>query len=114
MNDTIMWIIIGVVAAAVLGVLIYFIVKFCKMTPEERKSLLLTWLKGAVAWAEENFQGSGRGEEKLAEVEKYFKQKAPWFIKIIFKLTGKNDLKSLINEALEGVKKSFEKKDDNK
>lgn len=107
MNDVIMWIIIGVIAAAVLGVLIYFIVKICKMSPEERKQMIITWLKGAVAWAEEQFSGSGRGEEKLAEVEKYFKEKAPWFIKILFKVSGEKNLKDLIEKALSGVKQSF-------
>ena len=106
MNDIVMWIIIGVVGAAILAFVIYYIVKLCKMTPEERKKTLVTWLKGAVALAEEEI-GSGHGEEKLAEVEAYFKKNAPWFLKILFLFSGAESLQELIEEALTGVKNSF-------
>lgn len=106
MNDIVMWIVIGVVGAVILAFVIYYIVKLCKMTPEERKKTLVTWLKGAVALAEEEI-GSGHGEEKLAEVEKYFKKNAPWFLKILFLFSGAENLQELIEEALTGVKNSF-------
>ena len=76
------------------------------MTPEERKKTLITWLKGAVALAEEEI-GSGHGEEKLAEVEEYFKKNAPWFLRVLFLFSGADSLQELIEEALAGVKNSF-------
>ena len=87
MNEVIMWIIIGVVLAAILGVVIYFIVKIAKMSPEQRKELLLNFLKGAVVAAEE-YIGSGNGEEKLAYVEDYFNKHASWFLKILLAISG--------------------------
>ena len=109
MNDIIMWIIIGVVGAAILAFLIYLIVRICKMKPEERKELLLNFLKGAVVAAEQ-YIGSGHGEEKLQYVEDYFNKKAPWFLKILFLISGQDNLKDLIEEALDAVEGSFGKK----
>ena len=108
MNDVVMWIIIGLVCAGALAFLIYLIVRICKMKPEERKELILNFLKGAVVAAEQ-YIGSGHGDEKLAYVEEYFKKKAPWFIKILFFISGKDNLKELIEEALEAVEGSFGK-----
>lgn len=109
MNDITMWIIIGVVCAAILAFAIYLIVRICKMKPEKRKELLLNFLKGAVVAAEE-YIGSGHGDEKLQYVEDYFNKNAPWFLKILFAISGQNDLKSLIEEALDAVEGSFGKK----
>ena len=106
MNDIIMWIIIGVVCAAILAFVIYLIVRICKMKPEERKELLLNFLKGAVVAAEE-YIGSGHGDEKLQYVEDYFNKNAPWFLKILLTIFGKDSLKELIKEALSAVKGSF-------
>lgn len=106
MNDIIMWIIIGVVGAAVLAFLIYWIVKICKMKPAERKKLLVTYLKGAVAAAEKEI-GAGHGEDKLKEVEDYFNAHASWFLKILLLITGKDNLKELIDLALKEIKESF-------
>ena len=106
MNDVIMWIIIGVVGAALLAFIIYMIVKLVRMSPEERKETLLNWLKGAVVAAEE-YIGSGHGDEKLKYVEDYFNKKAPWFLKILLTIMGKDNLKELIEEALQAVKNSF-------
>lgn len=106
MNDTIMWIIIGIVCAAILAFIIYLIVKICKMKPEERKKLILNFLKGAVVAAEE-YIGSGHGQEKLEYVEKYFKENAPWFLKILLLISGEDSLSGLIEEALTAVKDNF-------
>lgn len=106
MNDVVMWVIIGVVAAIVLALLVFFIVKICKMKPEERKALILNFLKGAVVAAEE-YIGSGHGDEKLHYVEDYFNKNAPWFLKILLTIFGKDSLKELIEEALSAVKGSF-------
>lgn len=106
MNDIVMWIIVGLIAALILGVVIYYIVKICKMKPEDRKALILNFLKGAVVAAEE-YIGKGHGQEKLAYVEEYFKKKAPWFLKVLFAITGKDSLDDLIEEALKAVKENF-------
>lgn len=106
MNDTVMWIIIGVVCAAILAFVVYLIVRICKMKPEKRKELLLNFLKGAVVAAEE-YIGSGHGDEKLQYVEDYFNKNAPWFLKILLIIFGKDSLKELIEEALSAVKGSF-------
>lgn len=108
MNDIIMWIIIGVVFATVLGVVIYFVVKICRMSADERKQLLLVYLKGLVAMAEKEV-GAGHGDEKLKEVEDYFNAHAGWFLKILLLLSGKDNLKDLIQQALIEIKESFEK-----
>ena len=109
MNDIIMWIIIGVVCAAILAFVIHLIVRICKMKPEKRKELLLNFFKGAVVAAEE-YIGSGHGDEKLQYVEDYFNKNAPWFLKVLFAISGQKDLKGLIEEALDAVEGSFGKK----
>lgn len=109
MNDTIMWIIIGVVAAIVLAIVIVNLVKIFKMSPEDRKKTIITYLKGIIALAEQEILGSQKGQEKLAMVEEYFNKNAPWFIKIILNLLGKDSLKELIEIGLAEIKKSFEK-----
>lgn len=109
MNDIVMWVIIGIVCAAILSFVIYLIVRICKMKPEERKELLLNFLKGAVVAAEE-YIGSGHGDEKLQYVEDYFNKNAPWFLKVLFVISGQDTLKGLIEEALDAVETSFGKK----
>ena len=109
MNDVIMWIIIGLVGAGLLAFIIYYLIKFCKLSKEERIKVLKTYLKGAIALAEQEIVGNKKGEEKLAMVEEYFRQHAPWFLKALLLITGKDNLKDLIEEALKEVKGSFEK-----
>lgn len=106
------WIALGVVIAIILGVLIYYIVKIAKMTPEDRKKRLVTYLKGAVALVEQEL-GSGQGETKLEEVEAYFNKNAPILLKVLLFLTGKDNLKDLIEQALAEIKKSFGNTNDN-
>ena len=101
----------AIVGVVVLLFLVYFviqIVKFCKMTNEERKSCLLGYLAGLVTLAEDKI-GSGHGEEKLAEVESYFKEHAGFIYRLILRAFGKENLKGLIEEALDLVKKNFMK-----
>lgn len=106
MNDVVMWIIIGVVGAGVLAFVIYYIIKLCKMSPDDRKRAIITFLMGAVSLAEKEI-GAGHGDEKLAEVEAYFKKNAPWFLKLLFAISGQDNLKDLIEEALSQVKEGF-------
>lgn len=99
------------IGAVVLAFLSYFVpqvVKFCKMSKDDKKKLLLTYLAGLVTMAEEEI-GSGHGAEKLEKVENYFKAHAGLFYKIILRVFGKENLKGLIEEALQLVKKNFEK-----
>lgn len=106
--DIALYVIIALIAVAIIGAGIYFGIKIKKMSKEDRKKLLVTFLKGAVALAEEEI-GSGNGEAKLAMVEAYFNDKAPVIYKLILKALGKENLKEFIEEALSEIKNSFEK-----
>lgn len=99
---------IGAVVLAFLSYLVPQIIKFCKMSKEDKRKLLLTYLSGLVTMAEDKI-GAGHGAEKLVEVENYFKTHAGLFYKMILKAFGKENLKGLIEEALALVKKNFEK-----
>ena len=99
---------IGAVALAFLSYLVPKVIKFCKMSNENKKELLLAYLAGFVTMAEEKI-GAGHGAEKLAEVENYFNTHAGLFYKMILRAFGKENLKGLIEEALLMVKKNFEK-----
>lgn len=108
MPDIIMYIILGVIGAAVLAFIIYKIVQIAKMKPEERKQLIKTYLKGLVAEAEKQI-GAGNGDIKFAQVEEWFNKKAPMILKIVLSILGKETLKDLIEDALKEIKESFEK-----
>lgn len=99
---------IGAVVLAFLLYLVPQIIKFCKMSKDDKRKLLLTYLAGLVAMAEDKI-GAGHGAEKLAEVENYFKKHAGVFYKLILQILGKENLKDLIEEALIMIKKGFEK-----
>lgn len=106
-DKIILYLIIGVI---VLGIIVYAvinIIKYTKMTSEERKKVLKTYLKGLVALAEQEVVGSKKGEEKLQMVEDYFNKKAPTVYKLLLTLIGKDNLKEIIEEALDEVKKTF-------
>ena len=75
---------------------------------EERKEMVVTYLKGLVAYAEKKL-GSGKGTEKLKLVEDMFKKKAPMIYKMLLKATGVKDIKELIEVALAEVKRDFVK-----
>lgn len=99
---------IGAVVLAFLSYLVPQIIKFCKMSKDDKRKFLLTYLAGLVTMAEDKI-GAGHGAEKLEEVENYFKTHAGPFYKMILKCLGKENLKGLIEEALAIVKKNFEK-----
>ena len=99
---------IGAVVLAFLSYLATQIVKFCKMSKDDKRKLLLTYLAGLVTMAEDKI-GAGHGAEKLEEVESYFKTHAGIYYKMILRVFGKENLKGLIEEALQLVKKNFEK-----
>ena len=99
---------IGAVVLAFLSYLATQIVKFCKMSKDDKRKLLLTYLAGLVTMAEDKI-GAGHGAEKLEEVENYFKTHAGLYYKMTLKVFGKETLKDLIEEALALVKKNFEK-----
>ena len=77
------------------------------MKPEERKKVLITYLKGLVALAEQEILGNKRGEEKLKMVEEAFQKTAPWALKLMLKLSGANDLRELIELALQKAKETW-------
>ena len=108
MDNIIAWVLIGILGAIILGFVIYKAVSIFKMSPEERKKVLVNYLVGLVN-AAEGFIGSGHGKEKLEQVEKWFKEKAPLTYKILLSLLGKDNLEALIEEALKQIKENFEK-----
>lgn len=108
MENLIVYGALAIIAIAILGFVIFKFVKFFKMPKEEKKKIIISYLAGLVTLAEDKI-GSGHGEEKLAEVEKYFKENAGITYKMILKVFGKENLKDLIEEALQMVKDNFSK-----
>lgn len=108
-DKIILYVIIGVMIISLLVFVITWIIKFCKMSKEDKIKLLKTYLKGLIALAEQEIVGNKRGEEKLAMVEKAFREKAPMVYKITLLLLGKDNLTQLIEDALKEIKAAFEK-----
>ena len=108
MENISLYLCIGAVVLVILLYLALKIAKFCKMSKDDKRKLLLTYLAGLVTMAEDKI-GAGHGAEKLAEVENYFNTHAGPYYKMILKVFGKENLKGLIEEALALVKKNFEK-----
>ena len=104
MPEVIIWIIIGLVCVAAIAAVIWFIISFTKMTPEKREEIVVQILIGLVTAAENYFEGEGRGEEKIAWVQEQFNKTAPWFVKIVLKLTKTADFNELVKKALEKAK----------
>ena len=111
--DILAYVLIGLIAAAIVGVVVFLVVKLAKMSKEDRKAYLVTYLKGIVALAEKEI-GAGHGADKLAMVEDYFNKKAPVFVKIVLTVFGAQNLRELIEIALKEIKESFEKENENK
>ena len=107
-EQIIIYIIFGVLAAILIGALIVKIIKFVKMSKEEKIKLIKTYLKGIIALAEQEIVGTKRGAERLQMVEGYFNEKAPYIYKAILLILGKDNLRELIEEALKEVKNSFQ------
>lgn len=106
-EQIILYIVIGVVIAAIIGFFAVKLIKFAKMSKEEKTKILKTYLKGIIALAEQEIVGTKKGEEKLKMVEDYFNEKAPRIYKAILLMLGKENLKELIEEALKEIKGSF-------
>ena len=66
--DILTYIIIGIVLLAIIGLAVYYIIKFLKMSNDEKKEFLLPLIKGFVAEAEKKI-GAGHGSEKFKIVE---------------------------------------------
>ena len=109
MDKIIFWCVVGVVILSVIILGAVFVTKYIKTSPEERKKILKTYLKGIVALAEQEIVGTKRGQERLKAVENYFKEKAPIVYKILLLLLGKENFQGLVEEALKEIKESFEK-----
>ena len=108
--DWVIWVVIGIVAAIVLTIVIYYIIKVAKMPPEEREEFIVDFLVGLVTAAELAYEEHGKGSEKLKDVEEAFNKKAPWFLKILLAVTKTSSLDDLIEKALTKAKDAFEKK----
>ena len=107
MNDFLSYLLIGILLLIIVSYIVYNVVKIFKASPEEREELVVTYLMGLVTKAEE-LLGAGHGAEKLAQVEAWFRQNAPWLYKIMLRFSGKKDLKELIEEALKRIKANFQ------
>lgn len=108
MSEVVMWIIIGALAAIIIGFVAYKIISILKTGDEEKKKIIISFLVGLVNSAEGAI-GSGHGKEKLEQVEKWFYEKAPFVYKIMLKILGQENLKQLIESALKQIKENFEK-----
>ena len=105
-------ILLSVVAAGLLAALVVFIIKICKMSPDERKEVIITFLIGLVTNAETALDN---GEERFAWVEEQFSTKAPMFYKLLLMVTKSANLDDLIEKALERAKATvFDQKKENK
>ena len=102
--NIVVWVVIGLAAVAALVALIIIIIKIAKMQPDERKRIIVQFLVGLVTYAESYFTGSGRGVEKLQWVEDQFNSRAPWFLKVVLMIVGKNTFEELVEEALKIAK----------
>lgn len=98
-------IIIGVAVVAI-GI---FLWEIFRRNPEERKAYLIDFIVGLVVAAEDEI-GAGHGQEKLEAVEAMFKEKAPFIMKIMLKLSGSDNLTEFIETALSKVKDNFSNK----
>ena len=103
------WICVGVLAIILIAFFVYYLIKFFKLSPEKRKELIKTYLKGLISYAEENIIGTKMGAERLKYVEDYFNKNAPFVLKILLLVTCKDSLEELIEEALAEIKGAFEK-----
>lgn len=98
-------IIIGVAVIAI-GI---FLWEIFRRNPEERKAYLIDFIVGLVVAAEDEI-GAGHGQEKLEAVEAMFKEKAPFIMKMMLKLSGSDNLTEFIETALSKVKDNFSNK----
>ena len=108
MENIIIYILFGLVCFCSIGYIVCKIIKLSKMTSEEKRETVITYLKGLVAFAEKEL-GSSKGAEKLKLVEDMFKKKAPMIYKMLLKAIGVNDIKELVEVALAEVKRDFQK-----
>lgn len=108
MNETVSLIAIIVLVAIIASFLTYKAIEIIRLSPEDKKKKLVSYLVALVNQAE-GFIGAGHGKEKLEQVEKWFDEKAPISYKIILKLLGKENLKGLIEDALKEIKENFGK-----
>lgn len=106
---TLDWILISVLGAILLGVAIWKIVEFCKLTKEDKVEILKKWLVSAVVAAEAAITTPGAGQEKMKMVLDNFNKNAPVFCKIILATTKTINLEQLIEVVLKEIKESFEK-----
>ena len=106
--DVAFWCIVAGVCLLGLAFIVKKVYDIYSMSKEERIAELVTYLKGIVALVEEEYIGSGRGEEKLAAVKDYFDKNAPTFLKLLLKSVGL-DIGVLIEKALAELKQAFNK-----
>lgn len=102
------YIVLGGIILTIVGFIVYKIIQIVKLPQDEKRELIITYLKGLVALAEKSL-GEKRGQEKLQMVENYFKEKAPFVYKILLNFLKEDALSDLIEKALKEIKESFSK-----
>lgn len=107
--QVVVWVIIGIVAAAILAGLIWFIVKISKMSPEDRKDAIRDFLSAIIEASIDIYVQNGIGEEQVKKLEEEFKKTAPWFLKILLSVTSSANLDELIEEALQKAQDKINK-----
>lgn len=100
------YVILGLAAVVINGWIVLSIIKIVKLPTDQKKEMVITYLKGLVALAEKTI-GSGHGQTKLAMVEDYFNKNAPMAYKTLLFFIGKENLRELIETALAEIKESF-------
>lgn len=101
MDETAMYVTIGLIAVVCLAILIINIIVFCGLDKQQKKEILKTYLKGLLKIAIDEF-----GEEILQnteEFEKYFKENSPIFYKILLLFIGKDSLADVIEEIFSEI-----------
>lgn len=96
------------IGAAVVAIGV-FLWEIFRRSPEERKTYLIDFIVGLVVAAEDEI-GAGHGQEKFEAVETMFKEKAPFIMKVLLKISGSENLTELIETALSKVKENFSNK----
>ena len=104
MPEWVIWLVIGIIAVIAIALVVCFVIKFIKMSPADKKELLVQFLIGLVSIAETQIVGSKKGQEKIAWVEQEFNKTAPWFLKIVLKLANVGSLNELISAAVDKAK----------
>lgn len=104
------WIMLTIfIVIAIYAIWLKLVKPFVMSTPEERKTILLEYLYSLIVIAEKDIQEGGMGSVKLRYVQDLFLSNAPLIYRLFLRITCKDNLTDLIEEALATIKSEFEK-----